>query len=323
MANDLLLQALDECKARKYINELEERSRMARAVSLCPQIEQLDSKRREDILRGLQLAIQGIKPEGIEESTRKINAQIAELLTRHKLPADYLEPVFLCRECEDSGYIGQAPKTLCSCVTRRYHELLSGGEQTAFSPSFERFDLSVFPQTPLDAQGTTQRMLMGIIKKRCELYADEIPNGKLNLLLYGPSGLGKTYLLQSIARRVLERGHQALAMNANTLLNHIRQAYFSRDEEVDQPYYSVPLLLIDDLGTEPLWENITLEQLFALLEHRIQHRLHTAISTNYPLEQLKERYTRRIYSRLLDHSQSLVLQFQGQDVRLTQRESQA
>ena len=90
---------------------------------------------------------------------------------------------------------------------------------------------------------------------------------------------------------------------------------------MDQPYYSVDLLLIDDLGTEPLWENITLEQIFALLEHRIQNGLHTVISTNYNLENLQSRYTRRIYSRLLDQRHSLVLQFQGQDVRLAKRES--
>ncbi len=78
----------------------------------------------------------------------------------------------------------------------------------------------------------------------------------------------------------------------------------------------MPLLLIDDLGTEPLWENITLEQLFALIEYRMTHNKSTVFSTNLTLENLRERYTRRILSRLLDQRLSLVLQFQGQDVRL-------
>lgn len=317
--NELLMQALEECRARKHQNELEEQRRMAHAVSLCPDISLLDGKRRDGILSGLQLAIQGIKPEGISETTRRINADIAMNLKKSGLPEDYLDPVFQCPECRDSGYTGTAPKALCTCVTRRYHALLSGEGRSEASPSFERFDLSVFPETVLDNQGTTQRMLMGIVKKHCERYADAVPGGKQNLLLYGPSGLGKTYLLQAIAQRVRERGILTLTFNANTLLNHIRQAYFSRGEEVDQPYYSVPLLLIDDLGTEPLWENITLEQLFALLEHRIQNGLHTVISTNLPLDAISERYTRRIYSRLLDRNLSLALQFQGQDIRLAPR----
>jgi|LSQX01.1.fsa_nt_gb DNA replication protein DnaC len=320
MANEYLLQAIEECAERKFDNQAEERRRMAYAISLAPQIEILDTKRREDILTGLQQAMQGIKPEGIEESTRQINAQIKALLKEHDLPEDYLEPVFQCKICEDSGYVGEVEKALCACVTRRYHELLSGEMDTPHSPSFERFDLTVFPEVALDHQGTTQRMLMSVLKQHCERFADAVPEGRLNLLLYGPSGLGKTYLLKCVAKRVRERGIHTLTLNANALLNHIRQAYFARDEEVDEPYYSVPLLLIDDLGTEPLWENITLEQLFALLEHRIQNRLQTVISTNLPLEQLRERYTRRIYSRLLDQNQSLVLQFMGQDVRLTPRQ---
>lgn len=320
MANEFLAQALEECRARKYENEAEERRRLAHALSLNPEIGVLCEKRREDILQGLRLAMQGIRPEGIPERTRDINGRIAQLLVESGLSEDYLDPVTQCEVCQDTGYVGQAPKTLCACVNKRYHALLSGDADSALDPSFERFDLGVFPQKALDSQGTTQRMLMTVLKKNCERFADEVPGGKLNLLLYGPSGLGKTYLLRAIATRVRERGILTLTMNANALLNHIRQAYFARGEEVDQPYYSVPLLLIDDLGTEPLWENITLEQLFALLEHRIQNRLQTVISTNLPLEQLRERYTRRIYSRLLDQSLSLALQFQGQDVRLAPRE---
>ncbi|NLW20583.1 MAG: ATP-binding protein [Clostridiales bacterium] len=316
MANELLLQALEECKARRFDNQAEERRRLALAISLSPQIGELEQERREGIIKGLQLAIEGVRPEGIEEQTRRINSQILALLKQNDLPEDYLEPVFQCLDCRDSGYTGTVPRALCGCVSRRYHELLSGDLAQDNGPSFERFDPRVFPEVDLDDQGTTQRMLMEVIRRHAARFADEVPGGRLNLLLYGPSGLGKTYVLHSIARRVRERGTLTLTLNANALLNHIRQAYFSREDEVEQPYYTVPLLLIDDLGTEPLWENITLEQLFALLEHRIQNRLHTVISTNLPLEKIRERYTARIYSRLLDQRNSLALQFQGQDVRL-------
>ncbi len=321
MANELLLQALEECGARRFSNQAEERRRMAYAASLSPLFEELDLQRREGILKGLQLAIQGIRPEGVEEQTERINKRILDLLREHDLPADYLEPVYQCAVCRDSGYVGTAPKTMCECVSRRYHELLSGELDEADSPSFERFDLAVFPEAALDTRGTTQRMLMEVIRRHAERYADEVPGGRLNLLLYGPSGLGKTFVLRSVARRARERGTLTLTLNANALLNQIRQAYFAREDEVEQPYYTVPLLLIDDLGTEPLWENITLEQLFALLEHRIQNRLHTVISTNLPLDKIRERYTARIYSRLLDKEKSLALQFQGQDVRLRAREN--
>ncbi len=316
MANELLIQALEECRARRFQNEAEEQRRLAHAAHVCPEIALLDEMRRSDVLLGLQQAIQGIRPEGIEEKTRQRNEEIAKLLVGNGLPEDYLDPVYQCAACRDSGYTGERRKTMCGCVLRRYHQLLSGEAEQADSPSFERFDLGVFSASPMDKSGISQRELMQVIFNRCEQYANALPESELNLLLHGPSGLGKTYLLKAIAKRARERGIQTLVFNANALLNQIRQAYFSRDEDVDQPYYEVPLLLIDDLGTEPLWENITLEQLFALIEYRMQHGKSTVFSTNLTLENLRERYTRRILSRLLDQRLSLVLQFQGQDIRL-------
>ena len=126
-------------------------------------------------------------------------------------------------------------------------------------------------------------------------------------------------MLKSVAKRARERGIQTLVFNANALLNQIRQAYFARDEAPDQPYYDVPLLLIDDLGIEPKWEGITIEQLFALLEHRINHKKPTAISTNLSPMEIQARYSERISSRLFDRSLSLVLPFQGKDIRLIRR----
>lgn len=320
MANEYLAQALEECKHRRFQNQQEEQRRLEHAKSLDPQIGVLDQERREDIIKGLNLAIKGINPVGIEERTRQRNAQIAELLAAKGLQRDYLSPVYQCEVCQDSGYVGEPRKRLCECVKQRYHTLLSGEFDKPDGPSFERFDLNVFPDTEIPNTGATQRQLMQVIRMHSERFADNLPDGKKHLVLYGPSGLGKTYLLQSIAKRSRQRGILSLTFNANALFNQIRQAYFAREEEVDQPYYEVPLLLIDDLGTEPLWENITLEQMFALLEYRIQHRKSTVISTNLSPENLRNRYTQRIYSRLMDPSLSLVLQFQGQDIRLLRRE---
>ena len=319
MANELLAQALDECRARRFENEVEEQRRLAHASGLSPDIARLEEERREDILKGLRQAMEGIKPEGIVERTAMRNLKIEKLLLENGLPGDYLEPVHQCPLCLDSGYAGGTVKSLCACVTRRYHELLSGGSEANEFPSFERYDQGVFSETLLDKKGTTQRMQMDAIRRRCEQYANSLQESPLNLLLFGPSGLGKTYLLKSIAVRAGERGHEVMAFTANALLNHIREAYFARGEEVAQPYYDVSLLLIDDLGTEPLWENITLEQLFNLIAYRMEKGKHTVISTNLPLEDLKKRYTMRIYSRLMDRKLSLALQFQGQDVRLTPR----
>ncbi|MDD2561322.1 MAG: ATP-binding protein [Eubacteriales bacterium] len=322
MANEALTQALTECRARQYENQREEQERLRKAIALQPRIGELADDRREDILRGLRLAMEGINPEGVQERTRERNLKIRELLKAAGLPEDYLSPVFQCHQCQDSGYVGEAPKALCQCVIRRYHALLSGGLDLKDGPSFTRFDLSVFPEAPLGDSGTTQRLLMKTFKAQGEEYAAGVAKGqgKLNLLLHGPSGLGKSYLLRCVAKEAADHGVVTLTMSANALINHIRQVYFNLNHDsLDQPYYDVPLLLIDDLGIEPKWEGITIEQLFALLEHRINHKKPTAISTNLSPMEIQARYSERISSRLFDRSLSLVLPFQGKDIRLIRR----
>ena len=77
-----------------------------------------------------------------------------------------------------------------------------------------------------------------------------------------------------------------------------------------------PLLLIDDLGTEPMMRNITVEYLFTLLNERIAAKRHTVIATNLSPVQLQERYGERVMSRILDRSRGVALKFVGRDVRL-------
>ena len=60
------------------------------------------------------------------------------------------------------------------------------------------------------------------------------------------------------------------------------------------------VLMIDDLGSEPLMQNVTVEQLFNLLNERQNKGLSTVISTNLEMSKFRERYTERIASRLRD-----------------------
>ena len=75
------------------------------------------------------------------------------------------------------------------------------------------------------------------------------------------------------------------------------------------------VLMIDDMGVEPLMENITIVQWFNLINERQLRGKGTVISTNLNVEELRRRYTERITSRLLDGKQCMILQFLGDDVR--------
>lgn len=315
---EILQKALAEKKATRARNEDLEALRMQEVCEVSPEAAQLIDERREAFFRGLRSALSGIDTPGIVEETERRNARISALLEELGLGEDYLNPIFDCADCQDTGYRGEGKKVLCACVSRRYQELLSGDIFVDETQTFENYDETVIPAQPLSGQTISQRAYTRALRDICERYADSLPGGSIyNLLMHGGSGLGKTYLLRSIGVRATQKGVQTLSLSANTLLNRIRAAYFARSgEAADGSYLSVPLLLIDDLGTEPLWEGITVEQLFALIEHRLNSKLYTVISTNLSLTELKSRYTERLISRLLDERQCKTLPFLGEDLRL-------
>ena len=86
-----------------------------------------------------------------------------------------------------------------------------------------------------------------------------------------------------------------------------------------RPLMEAELLLIDDLGTEPLMNNVTVTQLFNLLNERQMSGRHTVLSTNLSMNELQERYTERVTSRLLDKGACLRVGFVGGDVRRERR----
>ena len=158
---------------------------------------------------------------------------------------------------------------------------------------------------------------MRVVRDRCAQYAAGVPDGKVKtLLLHGGSGLGKTFLLGCVEAAVRERGVDALYTTAYDLLNELRNAFFSRSGDSVTAFFDVPLLLIDDLGMEPLMENITVEQIYNLLNARLTRGLYTAVSTNLSREEVRSRYTERFTSRLLDTRSGAALHFQGKDIRL-------
>lgn len=112
------------------------------------------------------------------------------------------------------------------------------------------------------------------------------------------------------------RGVESLYVTAYDLLSRFRNVYFSRTEEATEEFFTVPLLLIDDLGMEPLMETVTVEQIYHLLNACLGAGLCTAVTTNLSRPELKDRYTERVTSRLLDTRTGKAIPFLGKDIRL-------
>lgn len=317
MNNQVFGQVLNALAERRRENERREEQRRREAIAKCPEIGQLMDQRREAVMKSVYSAFSIPAEPDLTQKVEAWNARIRQLLTESGFPEDYLDPLFTCPLCEDTGYVGEGKKRLCTCAQALYAELMEADGGFAGDQSFESFDLSRFPDDrPVDKKGRTQRQQMQVFRDYCLAYAEALPHpDKKTLLLYGGSGLGKTYLLRCIHARARDRGVPALCVTANQLIRTARKAVFSREQEDLDALYETDLLLIDDLGTEPLIENTTVEELFNVINERQSAGLCTVISTNLSLENLQNRYTERVISRLLSRQLCQTLHFEGIDIR--------
>ena len=312
---------LAEYAEQRSLDEREQRARLDAAVARVPEIGRLRQE-SADLAFGAMRSILGetdparrqALAQDMKVRGRAINARIRQLLAGAGMPADALETRYRCPICRDTGYVGEAPARFCDCFEQRLrlrqHEdgsMAGLGEQ-----NFERFDATVAPEE----DGQRERLVKA--RTVCEYYADHFPDTDFrNLLLSGEGGLGKTFLLNCVFERVTGRGYTAVRITAFRMFEAMRQQHMGNDEKYDgfSALIGVPLLLIDDLGTEPMMRNITIEYLFTLLNERIAAKRHTVIATNLNPAQLKERYGERVASRLLDRSLCAAVLFKGKDMR--------
>lgn len=258
--------------------------------------------------------------DGLQSELERINAALRAELVRLGLPEDYLQPVYRCPICRDTGYVGEPVHEQCACLRQRMLQRLYREEGLAGleRENFAAFDAGVFPDEPLPGQEVTQRAYMERVRALCERYADEYPRApERNLLFFGATGLGKTFLMNCIAQRVLERGMTVLRVTAYRLVEVMRaQRWDERSAQTARALCTCDLLALDDLGAEPMLENVTIEALYHVLSERIAAERGFVISTNLSLSDLQAAYTERVSSRLLDTRRTRAIRFLGRDVRL-------
>ena len=319
MRNIILQELHAEYEQRQMANQREEARRRAHAETLCPEIGQVLDARQNLIFGTLRGILDGkASATDIPAKMDVLNRRLNSLLSQHGLATDYLDPVCRCPICRDTGYVGEVIRENCECFNQafyaRMYQRMGLGESSA--QSFEQFDIGLFSQEKLPGKSYSQRDLMTVIRQVCEGYANSYPQvPSKDMLLMGQSGLGKTYLMHAMAKVLIRRGVNVLLISAYKFLETARKAYITGNDEGLDALMAADVLMIDDMGAEPLMENITVTQWFNLINERQLQGKGTIISTNLMEDELRRRYTERIASRLLNNTQCRLIQFAGEDIR--------
>ena len=323
MRNTILQELHAEYEQRQQANQREESFRRMQAEAACPEIGQVLEARQNLIFGTLRGILDGkASAEDIPQKMEVLNKRLTSLLRQHGFAETYLDPVCQCPVCGDTGYVGEVVRENCECFNQafyaRMYQRMGLSESTA--QSFEAFDLNVFSAEKLPGKTYSQRELMNVIRKTCEAYAENFPAVPVkDMLLMGQSGLGKTFLMHAMAKKLIQRGRNVLIISAYKFLETARKAYMNGNTDEMDTLMDADVLMIDDMGVEPLMENITIPQWFNLINERQLRGKGTIISTNLMEDELRRRYTERIASRLMNNTQCRLVQFAGEDVRRSAR----
>lgn len=244
-------------------------------------------------------------------------AERKRLLSENGYPTDYLDAQYICPDCRDSGRIGSE---LCHCTMQMAINLTFSSSGLNPNECFSNYRTDIFA----DAK---QRNAMVRICDIAAHYADSFPNvERRNLLYFGPSGVGKTFLLNCIGGRLVERGFSVLKISAFKLIRMTMDSL--RSEAAERPDFTLPeVLIIDDLGAEPIIPNITLETLLSIICERQDTGKATLIATNLRIEStenaqgIQDIYGERLSSRLIAPRSVSIQEIRSNNLRLTPQRS--
>lgn len=245
-----------------------------------------------------------------------------DLLVKNGYPIDYLAPIYTCPLCKDTGRVENG---YCSCFQQSAISLLykqSELENILETENYDHFDLDYYPTTSDGTHPfTPYDNMRNILNKTKEFISDFKQNGG-NLLFYGETGLGKTFLSNCIAKALLDQGHTVLYQSSIHLFEDVcadvimKKGQLPKSQETYRYLYDCELLIIDDLGTE-FTNSFVSSELYDILNTRMRNGKSTLISTNLNLQELNDRYSDRITTRIF--AEYKVFNFYGENIRLTKR----
>jgi len=309
-------------KRQQDLNRYDQKMRKLALYERIPRLQQIDlqmSQIGSEISKAIMKSPQDaeIMLQELKLSLDSLKSEKAMLMIKNDIPADYLELHPKCKKCGDTGFLETNER--CTCFNQKLISVayqMSNIEKQMEKQNFDHFNLNVFSSDINGKEGLSQRDNMMKILSESELYVTSFPNAQ-NLLFFGSSGLGKTYLCNAIAKSLLDKGYSVIYQTPFGIINILEKKTFTeKDNEFirlayDQLFTS-DLLIIDDLGTETA-NTFTINEFYNILNTRIINEKSTIISTNIKLSEIASFYNDRIDSRIKGHFK--LIKFFGPDVR--------
>ena len=289
-----------------------------------PRLQEIDAAVASSSVRKARLLLDG-DPSAITSLKEELNAlreERKQLLKENGYSLQYLDPVYRCPDCKDTGYVnGQK----CHCFKQAVINTVYA--QSNIQTILERENFSHFSYdyySDDDISSTTGLSALATARQAvdaCHQFIDDFDNKPKNLFFYGSTGVGKTFLSNCIAKELLDKGYSVIYFTAFQLFDILSKGVFEKDADAiaaHQNIFDCDLLVIDDLGTE-LSNSFTTSQLFLCVNERLLRHKSTIISTNLNFNQIVDIYSERTFSRICG-DYTMIKLFSKMDIRIQKQQ---
>ena len=249
----------------------------------------------------------------LKEKIIDLRMKKSELLVSNGFGMEYLNLHYRCNKCRDTGFIGN---TKCSCFKQKVIDVYYTGSELRGmlqTHNFDCFRLDYYPTRKSELESESPKKNMEKILSRSMSFLKNFDTTDENLLFYGSSGTGKTFLSHCITKELIDKGSFVVYRTAEELIKALKEIRFNGDTSLEELLINCDLLIIDDLGTEQI-SDFTKTEMFNLLNTKLLKQKKMLVSTNLTLENLLHTYTERITSRLLGNFTAC--KFFGDDIRI-------
>lgn len=325
LTNEQYNLILREYDKRRLENRHKLEERIKEAEQKIPALRTINQQMASSSVNYAKLSLSN-KPVDFEELSilnRSLALEKERLLEANGFPRDYLKPQYYCKLCKDTGFYNS---NHCRCFQQTVMDILysqSFLQKQLKEENFSTFRYDFYLDSP-DPEHPNEITPLQNIKKSvyiCKEFIETFSVTYRNMLIHGKTGVGKTFLSNCIANELLKQKQTIIYLSAPQLFEIIENYKFakSKTESVETAQSKLhyildcDFLIIDDLGTE-FNNSFISSQLYYCINERFLRQKSILVSTNLTLEEIREHYSDRIFSRLCNDY--IHIKLYGQDIRI-------
>lgn len=224
-------KASEILEQRRKDNIRNQDARIDEVYHKIPQMKSLDRNIKELGFAIVQMGLAGTDTVEAEAKLRYLRNQKKNLLRENGYPINYMDIKYHHELCKDTGFVGTEV-----CVCRKQLIIDENYNQSNISKllnyeNFDNFDLSLFSDNPYPGYGNlTPRNNMKKTVRSLKRYIDNFENESKNIYIFGDVGRGKTYLLNSMAKELLDRNYSVLYYTASKLFKFLNDYNWAFEE---------------------------------------------------------------------------------------------